>query len=322
MALGEVFLAAFLQLLLDRITPQEIVEYFGCLGGVRKKLRKWKETLLAIAAVLSDAEEKQLTAKAVKLWLNELKHLAYDIDDLLNTFSNEKLEREQLKLHQTGTSKVRGFFTKLPHKVKFNFNMNSEIDQISNRLQEIYELKRNLGLKVTGLNSTSTSSWQRPPGSYVLDGPVVGRDEDARKIVEMLSRDVDPSSTTNYQVVPIVGMGGVGKTTIAGQVFNAAAKEQFDIKIWVSVSDDFNLETVTRTIFKKVTSGPCDIDDFSKLQDDLSKALDGKRFLIVLDDVWSTCDYVSWIKLQAPFRRGAKGSKLHTCSCLSFVNRI
>ncbi|KAL6125279.1 hypothetical protein ACLB2K_073338 [Fragaria x ananassa] len=144
-----------------------------------------------------------------------------------------------------------------------------------------------------------------------MDGPVVGRDEDTAKIVELLSRDVDPSSPTKYQVVAIVGMGGLGKTKLAAQVFNdVAAIEQFDIKIWVSVSDDFNLESVTRTISKKVKSQPCDTDDFSQLQDNLSMDIDGKRLLIVLDDVWSACDYDSWTKLQAPFRGGAHGSKV------------
>ncbi|KAM5551919.1 putative disease resistance RPP13-like protein 1 [Rosa sericea] len=313
MAVGEIFLAAFLQLLLERLTPREILGYFGSLGGAGKKLQKWRDTLSAVAAVLSDAEEKQLTSKGegVKLWLNDLKHLAYDMDDLLNTFSNEMLEREQLKLHQTGTSKVRGFFTKVPHKVKFNFNMNSEIDEIANRLQDIFDRKEKLGLKYIEHTSTSTSSSHRTPSSYVLDGPVVGRDEDTRKIVELLSRGVDPSSPTNYQVVAIVGMGGLGKTTLAGRVFNdVATVEQFNLKIWVSVSDNFDLQTVTRAIFKEVTSRPCDMDEFSRLQDNLSKAIDGKRFLIVLDDVWSTCDYDSWTKLQAPLRGGAKGSKV------------
>ncbi|PRQ55099.1 putative P-loop containing nucleoside triphosphate hydrolase, leucine-rich repeat domain, L [Rosa chinensis] len=310
MAVGEIFLAAFLQLLLDRLTPGEILGYFGSLGGVGKELQKWKGTLSAIAAVLYDAEEKQLTSKAVDLWLNDLRHLAYDIDDLLNTFSNEMLEREQLKLHQTGTSKVRGFFTKVPHKVKFNFNMNSEIDDIAKRLQDIFDRKEKLGLKYIEHTPTSTSSSHRTPSSYVLDGSVVGRDEDAGKIVELLSRNADPSSPTNYQVVAIVGMGGLGKTTLAGRVFNDVAMEQFNLKIWVSVSDNFDLHTVTRAIFKEVTSRPCDMDEFSRLQDNLSKKIDGKRFLIVLDDVWRTCGYDSWTKLQAPFRGGAKGSKI------------
>ncbi|PRQ56367.1 putative P-loop containing nucleoside triphosphate hydrolase, leucine-rich repeat domain, L [Rosa chinensis] len=309
MAVGEVFLAAFLQLLLNRLTPREILGYFGSLGGVGKKLQKLRETLSAVAAVLYDAEDKQLSSKAVDLWLNDLRHLAYDIDDLLNTFSTEMLTRKQLKVHQTGTSKVRGFFTKVPHKVKFNFNMKSEIDEIANRLQDIFDRKEKLGLKYIEHASTSTSSLQRTPSSCVLDGPVVGREEDARKIVELLSRDADPSSPTNYEVAAIVGMGGLGKTTLAGQVFNdVATMEQFDLRIWVSVSDDFDLQMVTRTISENVTSRPC--DDFSRLQDNLSKAIDGKKFLIVLDDVWSTCGYDSWTKLQAPFRGGAKGSRI------------
>ncbi|XP_024196492.1 putative disease resistance protein RGA4 [Rosa chinensis] len=106
-------------------------------------------------------------------------------------------------------------------------------------------------------------------------------------------------------------MGGLGKRMLAGQVFNdVVAMEQFDFKIWVSMSDDFNLEMVTRTISKKVTSQLSDMDDFSQVQDNLSKAIDGKRFLIVLEDVWSTCDYDSWTKLQAPFGGGAKGSMI------------
>ena len=119
---GEIFFAAFLQLLLERLTPREILGYFGSLGGVGKKLRKWKKTLIGIAAVLSDADEKQLTSEAVKLWLNDLKHLAYDIDDLLNTFSNEMLDRNQQPKH-----KVRGLIIKLPHKVKFKLNYHIQL---------------------------------------------------------------------------------------------------------------------------------------------------------------------------------------------------
>ncbi|XP_050378131.1 putative disease resistance RPP13-like protein 1 [Argentina anserina] len=297
MAVGEIFLAAFVQVLLETLTRRDFLDYVGRLGGVGKKLLKWEKMLSAVAAVLYDAEEKQLTSKSVELWLNDLKHLAYDIDDLLHTFSNEMLERDR---------QVRGFFTKVPHKIKFNYNMNSEIKEIDDRLEAIFDRKKKLGLKY--IEHTSSSS-HRTPGSYVLDGPVIGRDEDKRKIVELLSRDVD--SPTNYQVVAIVGMGGLGKSTLAGQVFNdAAAMEQFDLKIWVSVSDDFNLETVTKVIFRKVTSQPCDNDDLSDVQHHLSTKINGKRFLIVLDDVWSTCDYVSWTKLQASFRSGAQGSKV------------
>ncbi|KAM5569984.1 putative disease resistance RPP13-like protein 1 [Rosa sericea] len=299
----EVFLGAFLQLLLERLTPQNLLS-FGHFQGVEKKLKKWSTTLSAIRAVLQDAEKKQLTSEAVKLWLDELKHLAFDMDDILDTFSTQLLVIN----HQNGagTSKVRRLFS----RVKFNFNMNSEMGDIADRLQVISDRKDKLGLVYSDDPGYPRAS-QRLPSSYVLDGPVVGRDEDKRKIVELLLRDHEPCCATNFQVLAIVGMPGLGKTTLAGHVFNNKEMGLFNPKVWVSVSDSFSLERVTKTIFKLVTSRDSDdLDEFSKVQDLLSEALAGKKFLIVLDDVWSTCDYDSWTKLQSPFRVGAPGSQI------------
>lgn len=79
------FLGAFVHLLLERLTPHNLLS-FGQFHGVEKKLKKWSATLSAIGAVLQDAEKKQLTSEAVKLWLDELLHLAFDMDDILDTF--------------------------------------------------------------------------------------------------------------------------------------------------------------------------------------------------------------------------------------------
>ena len=54
----------------------------------------------------------------------------------------------------------------------------------------------------------------------------------------------------------------------------------------------------------------CDGDDFNQVQLKLSKILFGKRFLLVLDDVWNINDYERWNRLRAPFRLGATGSKI------------
>ncbi|XP_040368874.1 putative disease resistance RPP13-like protein 1 [Rosa chinensis] len=297
---AEVFLGAFLQLLLDRLTPHHDLLNLARLHGVDKKLKKWSPALSAIGAVLQDAEDKQLKSEAVKLWLDELKHLAFDMDDILDTFSTELLRRNVMnQQHAWLTSKVRG--------AKFNFNMNSEIKEISDRLVEISERKDLLGLNYV-VNKCS-QVWQRPPSSCVLDGPVVGRDDDKRKIVEVLLRDDQPSSV-NFHVVAIVGMPGLGKTTIAGHVFNDDAMERFSPKVWVSVSDNFNLVRVTKAILESVTSARCDLEEFSQIQEILSKALASKKFLVVLDDVWNTCDYDLWAKLQSAFRGGALGSKV------------
>nr|BBC44088.1 predicted putative disease resistance protein RGA3 isoform X2 [Malus domestica] len=107
MALGEVFLGAFLQLLLDRLTPREILEYFGNFRGVGQKLEKWRTTLSTIGAVLSDAEERQLTEGGVKLWLHDLRDLAYDIEDMLDKFAIQMLKRMIEGRDQGSTSRKR-----------------------------------------------------------------------------------------------------------------------------------------------------------------------------------------------------------------------
>ncbi|TQE04227.1 hypothetical protein C1H46_010221 [Malus baccata] len=310
MPLGEVFVAAFLQLLLDRLTPRDILNYFGNFRGVGKKLEKWRATLSTIAAVLSDADERQRTDDAVKLWLNNLRDLAYDVEDMLDKFATQMLKRTIEGCDQASTSnKVRNSL----FKIKLNWDMNSEMKEITERLQDISELKDKFGLKDTG---TSAKESRSLPSSDVLDEKlVVGRDGDKGKIIELLSRKYEHAGAVNFGVVAIVGMAGVGKTTLAQLVFNNKddAMMEFELKVWVSVSDDFDMVRVTMAILQSITSQPVQVEEFSKMQHDLSEQLRGKKFLIVLDDIWDKDDYDLydlWTRLQSPFGVGAGGSKI------------
>nr|XP_028943775.1 putative disease resistance RPP13-like protein 1 isoform X2 [Malus domestica] len=310
MALGEGFLAAFLKVLLNRLTSREILNYIGNFRGVRKKLDKWRAVLTAIGAVLSDAEEKQLTEDAVKLWLDDLRDLAYDVEDMLDKFDTQMLKRMIEGRDQARTSnKVR---TSL-FKIKFNRDMNSEMKKITERLQDISERKEKFGLKDTG---TSAKESRSLPSSDVLDEKlVVGRDGDKGEIIELLSRKYEHEGAVNFGVVAIVGMPGVGKMTLAQLVFNHKddAMKEFEPKVWVSVSDDFNVVRVTKAILESITSRPVQMEEFSKIQHDLCEQLRGKKFLIVLDDIWNKGDYDLhdlWTRLKSPFGVGAGGSKI------------
>ncbi|CAN6556198.1 unnamed protein product [Malus baccata var. baccata] len=310
MALGEVFLAAFLQLLLDRLTPREILEYLGNFRGVGQKLEKWRTTLSTIGAVLSDAEERQLTEGGVKLWLDDLRDLAYDIEDMLDKFAVKMLKRMIEGRDQASTSrKVRRSF----YKVKLSFDMNSEMKKITKRLQDISERKDKFGLKDIG---TSAKESRSVPSSDVLDEKlVVGRDGDKGEIIELLSKKYEHADAVNFGVVAIIGMPGVGKTTLAQLVFNRKddAMKEFELKVWVCVSDDFDVERVTKAILESITSRPVQVQEFSQIQHDLSEQLRGKKFLIVLDDIWNKDDsdlYDLWTRLQSPFGIGAGGSKI------------
>ncbi|KAB2607320.1 disease resistance RPP13-like protein 1 [Pyrus ussuriensis x Pyrus communis] len=304
---AEAFLVSFLQVLVDKLARGDVLKYFGLVKSVDKKLTEWIATLSAIGAVLIDAEKRQLADESniLKLWLDDLRDLAFDAEDVLDKYHTEMLKRRIQHAHSSATSKA---WKPFPNGV-FNLKMNSDIEKITERLQKISVRKDQLGLKIDTVTLTTRARQHIPPSSSLPDGPVIGREEDKRKIVELLSKQ--EHRAVNFDVVTIVGMAGVGKTTLAGQVLkDMDATQMFQPAVWVCVSDDFNLERATKQILESITSRQCTTEDYNKVQNDLHKELAGKKFLIVLDDVWKTCSYREWMKLQSPFRDGAQGSKI------------
>ncbi|XP_048426012.1 putative disease resistance protein At3g14460 [Pyrus x bretschneideri] len=304
---AEAFLASFLQMLVDKLASRDVLKYFGLVKSVDKKLTEWIATWSAIGAVLIDAEKRQLAdeSNTLKLWLDELRDLAFDAEDVLDKYHTEMLKRRIQHAHSSAISKA---WKPFPNGV-FNWKMNSDIEKITERLQKISVRKDQLGLKIDTVTWTPGARQYIPPSSSLSDRPVIGREEDKRKIVELLSKQ--EHRAVNFDVVAIVGMAGVGKTTLAGQVFkDMEATQMFQPAVWVCVSDDFNLERVTKQILQSITSRQYTTEDYEKVQNDLHKELAGKKFLIVLDDVWKTCSYGEWMKLQSPFRDGAQGSKI------------
>nr|POE74252.1 putative disease resistance protein [Quercus suber] len=203
--LAEVFLGAVLQVLFDRLAPRELMSLVFR-ESVKKKLEKWRQTLSAIQMVLKDAEEKQLTDADVKQWLEAIRDLAYDLEDLFDDFAIEAMQRK-LKAESESSSPasmVRSLvptrFT--PSAVKFNLKMKFEIEKISKRLKEITEKKDRLGLKDGGM---SVKIWKRPSSTSVPYGPVIGRDEDRKKIIELILKD-EQTDDANFHVISIVGI--------------------------------------------------------------------------------------------------------------------
>ncbi|KAK9200413.1 hypothetical protein WN944_015610 [Citrus x changshan-huyou] len=190
--------------------------------------------------------------------------------------------------------------------------MRSSVKDITGRLEELCKQRIELGLQLTpGGASSNTAAQRRPPSSSVpTERTVFGRHQDKAKILEMVSAN-SPSGHANIAVIPIVGMGGIGKTTLAREVYNDKEVEtfKFDIKAWVCVSEDFDVLSISRAILESITYSSCDLKALNEVQVQLKKAVDGKKIFLVLDDVWNE-DYGLWEDLKAPLMGAAPNSKI------------
>ncbi|KAH7544552.1 hypothetical protein JRO89_XS15G0184200 [Xanthoceras sorbifolium] len=311
--MAEFVVSPVLSVLFAKLLSPEL-HNFATREGVLSKLKKWEKTLKMIDALLIDAEEKNLTNGAVKMWLDELLDLAYDAEDILDEYATEALRRKlKMEEHQGSTSRARKLipaccFGFTPSSLWSDFSMRSKIDDVTSRLDDLCKQRTELGLVEIAGRRSNTSQQRLPTTCLPIEPVVYGRDEDRAKILEMVLRHDEPSGV-NFGVIPIVGMGGIGKTTLAQQVYNDKKVEDFNPKAWVCVSDDFDVLRISKAILELITFSSCDVKEYGAVQNRLKDALNGKKFLIILDDVWSR-SYESWESLKAPFMVGAPGSKI------------
>ncbi|KAJ9678919.1 hypothetical protein PVL29_020966 [Vitis rotundifolia] len=154
--------------------------------------------------------------------------------------------------------------------------------------------------------------------SFVLASDVIGRDKDKEKVLELLMNSSDDDESIS--VIPIVGLGGLGKTTLAKLVYNDQwVAGHFKKRIWVCVSDDFDMKKVIINIIKAIKTtveggsgiGLLNHNDLEmeQAQTLLRSTLGNENFFLVLDDMWNE-DRRKWIELKTFLMNGAKGNKI------------
>ncbi|XP_047252529.1 putative late blight resistance protein homolog R1A-10 [Capsicum annuum] len=131
---------------------------------------------------------------------------------------------------------------------------------------------------------------------------MVGRDDQRERLVEHL--------TTGYsgepKVIPIVGMGGIGKTTLANEVYSdTCIRSHFDVCAWATISQQHNVKEILLSLLRSTKVDKVFSESEAELANMLQKSLKGKRYLIVLDDIWKT---EAWDAVRQCFPRENKGS--------------
>jgi len=254
---------------------------------------------VSINAVIDDAELKQFTNPYVKAWLDDVRDVLLDTEDLLDEIDYEFSKTQSQLQYQTSSSQVRSLESKLKE----------HLDDIESLLNQ----KDDLGLKnAVGVGSefgnNKVSEKRNESSSLVAEEVIYGRDEDKEIIFDWLTSDHENCS--QLSILAIVGMGGMGKTTLAQHVYNnPMIEDKFAIKAWVCVSDEFDVFKTTRAILEAIHKSTDDSRNLEMVQGLLKEKLMGKKFLLVLDDVWNE-HRDQWKSLKTPLKYGAKGSTI------------
>ncbi|KAJ0613250.1 putative P-loop containing nucleoside triphosphate hydrolase [Helianthus annuus] len=311
--MGDAFVSALVKELASRLTSEAIKE-FGLLWGFQRDVLALKNDFDMILAVLQDAEEKRSKAEAVKLWLQRLRSASLEVENVLHDISTKALLQRLYK--QRGMKyRVSAFFSSNHNPLMFCFRSAHKVKAVRRKLDAIVSNGSRLGLTPAALSNVDVDVADEMPdretSSFIHDSSIIfGRDEEMEMVTEAIcNQDVVNGEVPVYS---IWGMGGLGKTTLAQLVYNhERVKQCFELKCWIYVSEKFQVKEIMKKIIESIDNHGCTLTLLDKLQESLQSRLGGKKFLVVLDDVWVEDDENEksmWEELRKTLRCGADGS--------------
>ncbi|KAJ4798724.1 Symbiosis-related disease resistance protein [Rhynchospora pubera] len=342
----------FAQFVLEKYADSKLEEWAAksCLDVDVKTLTDYLQTSQAMLDALGD---KPIGNDRFPPLLLELKLASYEADDVLDELDyyrlKELVEGETVQPESSAVQRVTGragefFLSWLSRALRFihrlfllHANENESLlpeafcvsktldkDAISGRMKAASSRLKKAMMSVDSVVQLQrfAACAQRPidsanyreTSSLLTEPKVFGRDKEKETMIEnMLAPHGKDQKYGNFSVLPIVGIGGVGKTTLAQSLYNdPRIMRSFMVRAWACASDALNTLDVrkltidiTLSIDKEGSFNLSMMNDLDKIQQRLIKEISGKKFLIVIDDVWVTS---RWEVLIAPLSYGMAGS--------------
>ncbi|VAI42818.1 unnamed protein product [Triticum turgidum subsp. durum] len=292
-------------------------------------LQGLSDTLPAMYDLIDRAEWRSHKHCVAEL-LPKFSDAVYDAEDILDEF-----RWYEQKVTVEGIASQSPFIDFFNCVIQRSFN---KVKDIQKRLENLSNLLEKMGL---GEATPRFDKSVRPEtSSFPIESIMFGRDQELNQVIQLLVVREDDSTTKSHSkqkrecrtsnsskrtlatinhvcneqenhlaVLPIVGIGGVGKTTMAQHIYQQV-KPHFKRTIWLSVSDDFDVKRLTKEALQSI-SGEEGTGQLDSLQHALHKTVCQKMLLIVLDDLWDDAlkeNGQSWKRFCAPLKNVRKGS--------------
>lgn len=274
-----------------------LIEKVKFLRGVRGQVELLRDELTRMRCFLRDANKKQAEDDRVRNWIAEIRELAQDAEDAIEMFVvNVKAAESKGKLRR---------FSSLPKRTRYIDAVGKQIQSIQAKLESINRSRETYGIKDLGEvpepARRSQVESRRRVSAWQNDEHLVGVEDDVEKLLQL---SILNEEKRGLSVAVIKGMGGIGKSTLARKVYNhiEVVGDRFDCRGWVVVSSEFTPpETIKQLIIqlprsKQEKQKLRELEESTKdelylhekLAEMLHKQLEGKSYLIVLDDVWES----------------------------------
>ncbi|XP_039142376.1 putative disease resistance protein RGA3 [Dioscorea cayenensis subsp. rotundata] len=278
--------------------------------GVKDDLQRLRRRMERMARVLKDAERRRIQDEAVQGWVDELKDLMYDAEDIIDLCMIQGMrllqddDQHSQPAESSAAASTRVRCCNFPlfscvRSVPFRYEIADQIKNLNVKLEEISADKDKFNF-ITSSSSNSSDAYvvnHQPSSrqsSSLPEPDIVGWDirDSTKSLVELL---ISPHEQ-KCRLFAIVGMGGIGKTTLARQIYNdSKINDHFLLHSWIWVSKSSTSTTdLLKEIIRNVGDSYGESMTIAELQKILSKVLHEKSLFLVLDDVW---DANVWIEL-------------------------